>query len=86
MVKVKRFTATWCGPCKVLAPVFTELESEIQGVSFETIDVDVNREEVMNYMVTSVPTVVIEKDGEMVQRYTGVQPKSVYATKIKSLI
>ena len=86
MVKVKRFTATWCGPCKVLAPVFTELESEIQGVSFETIDVDVNKEEVMNYMVTSVPTVVIEKDGEMVQRYTGVQPKSVYATKIKSLI
>jgi thioredoxin-like negative regulator of GroEL len=37
-------------------------------------------------MVTSVPTVVIEKDGEMVQRYTGVQPKSAYALKIKSLI
>ena len=86
MVKVKRFTATWCGPCKVLAPVFAELESEIPGVSFETIDVDVNKEEVMNYMVTSVPTVVIEKDGEMVQRYTGIQPKSVYVTRIKSLI
>ena len=86
MVKVKRFTATWCGPCKVLAPVFAELESEITGASFETIDVDQNKEETMKYMVTSVPTVVIEKDGEMVQRYTGVQPKSVYATRIKSLI
>ena len=86
MVKVKRFTATWCGPCKVLAPVFAELESEITGASFETIDVDQNKEETMKYMVTSVPTVVIEKDGEMVQRYTGVQPKSVYVTRINSLI
>lgn len=86
MVKVKRFTATWCGPCKVLAPVFKELESEIQGVIFETIDVDTNKEEVMKYMITSVPTVIIEKDGEMVQRYSGVQPKNTYALKIKSLI
>ena len=86
MIKVKRFTATWCGPCKTLAPIFTELESEISGVTFETIDVDQNKEETANYMVTSVPTVVIEKDGQVVQRYTGVQPKSAYTLKIKSLI
>jgi thioredoxin 1 len=86
MVKVKRFTAAWCGPCKVLSPIFTELESEISGVTFETIDVDQNKEETAKYMVTSVPTVVIEKDGQMVQRYTGVQPKFTYALKIKSLI
>jgi thioredoxin 1 len=86
MVKVKRFTATWCGPCKVLAPLFAQLESEIEGVIFETIDVDQNKEETMNYMVTSVPTVVIEKDGQTVQRYTGVQPKSTYTNTIKSLI
>jgi thioredoxin 1 len=86
MIKVKRFTAAWCGPCKVLAPIFAELESEISGVTFETIDVDQNREETSNYMVTSVPTVVIEKDGQVVQRYTGAQPKSAYALKIKSLI
>jgi thioredoxin 1 len=85
MIKVKRFTATWCGPCRVLAPIFAELESEISEVIFETIDVDQNKEETANYMVTSVPTVVIEKDREMVQRYTGVQPKSTYALKIKSL-
>ena len=85
MIKVKRFTASWCSPCKILAPVFAELESEISEATFETIDVDQNKEETMKYMVTSVPTVVIEKDGEMVQRYTGVQPKSIYALKIKSL-
>lgn len=86
MIKVKRFTAAWCGPCRILAPVFKELELEIQGVIFETVDVDENRQEATDYMVTSVPTVVIEKNGQLVQRYTGVQPKSVYVNKIKSLI
>jgi thioredoxin 1 len=86
MVKVKRFTATWCGPCKQLSPLFEQLKSEIAEASFETIDVDQNREEVMNYMVTSVPTVVIEKDGEMIKRFVGIQPKSSYVNTIKSLI
>lgn len=86
MVKIKRFTAQWCGPCKMLAPVFIELEKEFPNVVFETIDVDENREEVVNYVVTSVPTVIIEKDGQLIQRYTGAKPKSVYATQIKSLI
>ncbi len=86
MVKVKRFTATWCGPCKQLSPLFEQLKSEIAEASFETIDVDQNKEEVMNYMVTSVPTVVIEKDGELIKRFVGVQPKSSYANTIKSLI
>ena len=86
MVKVKRFTATWCGPCKQLAPIFEQLKTEISEVSFETIDVDQNPELTQQYMVTSVPTVVIEKDGQSVQRYTGVQPKSTYVLRIKSLI
>ena len=86
MIKVKRFTATWCGPCKQLAPAFAQLQSEFPGVSFETIDVDQNKQTTADYMVTSVPTVVIEKDGQLVQRYTGVQPKTTYASIIKSLI
>jgi thioredoxin 1 len=85
MIKVKRFTATWCGPCKTLAPAFAQLQSEFPGVSFETIDVDNSPEETQLYMVTSVPTVVIEKDGQLVQRYTGVQPKTTYAGIINSL-
>jgi thioredoxin 1 len=86
MVKVKRFTATWCGPCKQLAPLFEQLQSQYTNVSFETIDVDNNKEETMNYMVTSVPTVVIENNGQLVQRYTGVQPKTTYTNIINSLI
>jgi thioredoxin 1 len=86
MVKVKRFTAAWCGPCKQLAPLFTQLEVEYPNVSFETIDVDNSPDSVMQYMVTSVPTVVIEKDGQLAQRYVGINPKTSYSNTIKSLI
>jgi thioredoxin 1 len=86
MIKVKRFTATWCGPCKQLAPAFMQLQSEFPGVSFETIDVDQNKQAAADNMVTSIPTVIIEKNGQTVQRYTGVQPKTTYAGIIKSLI
>jgi thioredoxin 1 len=86
MVKVKRFTAAWCGPCKQLAPLFTQLEAEYPSVSFETIDVDNSPDSVMQYMVTSVPTVVIEKDGQLAQRYVGINPKTTYINTIKSLI
>jgi thioredoxin 1 len=86
MVKVKRFTAAWCGPCKQLAPLFGQLQAEYSEVSFETIDVDNDKEEVMKYMVTSVPTVVIENGGQVVQRFVGVNPKSTYTQVIKSLI
>ena len=86
MIKVKRFTATWCGPCRQLAPLFVILEKEYPNVSFETIDVDTSPEEVQQYMVTSVPTVIIEKDGQLVQRYVGLNPKTTYTNTINSLI
>jgi thioredoxin 1 len=86
MVKVKRFTASWCGPCRQLAPLFDQLQSEYPNVSFETIDVDNSPESVMQYMVTSVPTVVIEKNDQLAERYVGLNPKTTYSNKIKSLI
>jgi thioredoxin 1 len=86
MVKVKRFTAAWCGPCKQLSPLFGQLQSEYTNVSFETIDVDNAPEEAQKYMVTSIPTVIIEKDGQTIQRYVGLNPKSTYVNTIKSLI
>ena len=86
MVKVKRYTATWCGPCRQLAPLFDIMQQEYSNVSFETIDVDTSPEEVQQYMVTSVPTVIIEKDGQLVQRYVGLNPKTTYTNTINSLI
>ena len=86
MVKVKRFTAAWCGPCKQLAPLFEQMETEFPNVTFETIDVDQLREQAAEYWVTSVPTVIFEKDGYAKQRFTGMQPKSMYVDTINSLI
>ena len=80
---VKRYTATWCGPCKQLAPVFEELKNEITNVTFETIDVDENREAAIERGISSVPTVILEKDGQQVYRFSGVLPKSVIAGIIK---
>jgi thioredoxin 1 len=83
MLTVKRYTATWCGPCKQLAPIFEELQNEISEASFQTVDVDMNRDEAMNKGVSSVPTVILEKDGTQVYRFSGVMPKSVIAGIIK---
>jgi len=85
MLTVKRFTAAWCGPCKQLAPVFTQLQSSFPDVIFETIDVDQNKDLALKSFVTSIPTVIFEKDGITKQRFTGVQPKSMYVDTINSL-
>ena len=85
MIKVKRFTAAWCGPCRQLAPLFEQLQSEYTNVTFETIDVDSSPEETQQYSITSIPTVIFFKDGVAKQRFTGIQPKSMYVDTINSL-
>jgi thioredoxin 1 len=86
MLVVKRYTATWCGPCKQLAPVFDALQSEIPNVQFQTIDVDQNRDAAIEANVSSVPTVIFEKDGISVYRFSGVLPKSVIAGTIQKFL
>jgi len=86
MLVVKKYFATWCQPCKQLAPVFEELKNEITEVTFETIDVDQNRESAINQGIVSVPTVVLEKDGQQLYRFSGVLPKSVIAGVIKKYL
>ena len=83
MLIVKRYTAEWCQPCKQLAPVFKELQNEIKNVQFQTIDVDENRDEALEKDISSVPTVIFEKDGQQVYRFSGVIPKSVIAGLIQ---
>jgi thioredoxin 1 len=59
----------------MLAPIFGELQNEVSGVSFETVDVDYNKDKASHYSVSSIPTVIIEKDGQIVNRFSGVKPK-----------
>ena len=84
MLTVKRFTAGWCGPCRALAPVVAEVATEYPDVHFETIDIDANPVAAA-YGVTSIPTIVFEKDGQEVKRIVGVTPKSNLTNLIKSL-
>jgi thioredoxin 1 len=82
MIKVTKFSASWCGPCKILAPIFDQVKSEVSGVSFLDVDVDENRDLAFMKSVSSVPTVIIEKNGEVVSRFSGVKTK----TEILNLI
>ena len=86
MLIVKRYTATWCGPCKQLAPAFEALQSEMPNVQFQTIDVDQNKDAALEANVSSVPTVIFEKEGIPVYRFSGVLPKSVIAGTIQKFL
>ncbi|KIR01851.1 Thioredoxin [Lachnospiraceae bacterium TWA4] len=67
--------ATWCGPCKALAPIVEEVANEAKGFSVAKIDADENGDIAMKYKVRSIPTLLVFKDGEVVNRSVGVISK-----------
>ena len=75
-VAVVDFNATWCGPCKMLAPVLEELSAEMEGkASFYAMDVDDNPEIAAQYNISSIPYVAVFKDGKLVDEQIGFVPK-----------
>ncbi len=87
-VELLDFWAEWCGPCKIMKPIFDEIEEEYKDkLSIKQLDVDAdeNRELVEKYNVMSIPTYVFLKDGEVVDHLVGAQPKEVLTKKIDSL-
>ncbi|MCI5937007.1 MAG: thioredoxin [Eubacterium sp.] len=68
------FSATWCGPCQMLAPVLEELSEEMD-VPFYAVDADENMNLVQQYRVINIPAVMIFKNGEKVAEQVGFQPK-----------
>lgn len=85
MLEVKKFYGTWCGPCKALTPTIEKLKQAHTDVRFEDIDVDVDFEAASKYGVRSIPLVVIEKDGQEVQRFAGLQSEMAYNNAINEL-
>ncbi|MEG0308088.1 MAG: thioredoxin [Clostridium sp.] len=86
-VAVVDFSATWCGPCKMLAPVFEELGKEMEGkAKFFKADVDECSKIALEFKVVSVPTIKIFKDGEVVDTMVGFSPKEVIKAKIEAHI
>jgi thioredoxin 1 len=86
MVTVKKFSAVWCGPCRVLAPVMNEIKGQFSNVKFEEYDIDEYNEVTEQYGVRSVPTVIIEKNGVELQRFSGLSSKMAYVNAINEAV
>lgn len=82
MIEVKKFSAAWCGPCRVLAPIMENVKSKFDNIKFENIDVDSQFEIASKYSIRSVPTVIVEKDGIEIGRFTGVQSEMAYVNAL----
>ena len=85
MIEVKKFYAEWCGPCKMLGPIMEKVKTNYTDVSFNDIDIDKQFEIAQKYFVRSVPTVIIEKNGEEVGRYAGLQSELTYKNALNEL-
>jgi len=78
------FHATWCGPCKMLAPIIKEVAQEVSGkVRVIKIDIDKNQALAQRYQVRGVPTLALFKDGEIIWRESGVKTKHQIVTSIE---
>jgi thioredoxin 1 len=81
------FTTVWCGPCKMLEPVISQLSEDWDGkVKIVKLDVDNNSSLAMKYGIMGVPTLILFVNGSPVQRVTGYLPKDRIITKFNSFI
>lgn len=78
------FWATWCTPCLMLTPIIEEIGEEMKDkVKVGKVNVDENPQISAKFQIMSIPTVILFKDGEPVDGFIGVQPKSVYVEAIE---
>ena len=81
------FSATWCGPCKKIAPIIEELAQEYDGrVVVGKCDVDDNDALTSKFGIRNVPTILFIKNGEVVDKHVGAAPKSTFTEKIEALL
>ena len=83
-VSVVDFWATWCGPCRMIAPILEQLSTEYEGkVQVAKLDVDVNQKTSMRFNVRSIPTLLFFKDGKLVDQVIGAVPKAALVAKFQ---
>jgi len=76
--------APWCGPCRMIGPIIEELAKEMQGkIVFGKLNVDENPQTSMKYGIMSIPTMLVFKNGQLVDRLVGAMPKEMLLQKLK---
>ena len=81
------FWATWCGPCKMIAPIVEELAGEFEGkAKIGKLDVDENQQTSIKYGVRSIPTILIFKDGKLKDTIIGAVPKPQIVSKLNAAL
>jgi len=79
------FWATWCGPCRMIGPIVEELHTELEGKAvIGKVNVDENSEASANYGVRNIPTLLVLKNGEVVDKLVGAVPKSQILAKLEA--
>ncbi len=78
------FWAEWCGPCKMIAPILDEIAEEYDGrLKVTKLDIDRNQAAMMAYGIMSIPTLILFKNGQPVERLVGAMPKARLLARIK---
>lgn len=78
------FWAPWCAPCRMIAPILSELAEDFDGkAKIGKLNVDENKAVAGKYGIRSIPTLLLFKDGEIVEKFVGVKPKSAFEKAIK---
>ncbi len=81
------FWAEWCGPCRMVAPIVSEISTEYEGKAVVgKLDVDSNPEVAQKYGIRNIPTILFFKNGEVADKQVGAVPKSMLTAKIENLL
>lgn len=81
------FFAEWCGPCKMQDPILEEVKKKFgEKVEFRKVDVDTDHELASKYTIHAIPTLILEKDGAVFKRYTGVTRAAVLEADINAAL
>ena len=79
--------APWCGPCKMIAPVIEELSQEMKGqIAFGKLNTDENQGTARNYNIYAIPTLLVFKDGQMIDQIVGAYPKDALKERLNTYL